>query len=279
MKIKNIIYRLLTPLFPQYMQKIRVIDTANSYDMYAMENEAYYSRLYLYFITNRLKIIFGEKKVKILDIGCGQGRLAIPLAKKEHDVTAIDMSFDVIDSAKNYAVENHADIDFRVKDAINFLDENDLPFDCIICTEVSYMVKDYEKLVDLIHKNLKSDGILFLAFREKYYYMLHTIMHKRLNKTKLVCSEEKGALGLGGVELNWHTHGEMTELLSKNNFKDIEFNGIGICSGIEGDPLAHIVQPKFLSLEEQEILFEIETSLADEYSKCGRYVLASAIKS
>jgi len=54
--------------------------------------------------------------------------------------------------------------------------------------------------------------------------------------------------------------------------------GIGVASGIEGDPLSSVAQPSKLSETESARLMEIETSLAEHYAECGRYILAIAAK-
>ncbi len=54
--------------------------------------------------------------------------------------------------------------------------------------------------------------------------------------------------------------------------------GIGICSGIAGDPLASLAQPSLLSLAKQEALMAVELALAADLADCGRYILAEAWK-
>lgn len=56
----------------------------------------------------------------------------------------------------------------------------------------------------------------------------------------------------------------------------LNLRGIGVCSGIEGDPLAVIARPSQLSASEQERLMEIECAVAEDYAACGRYILATA---
>jgi 2-polyprenyl-6-hydroxyphenyl methylase/3-demethylubiquinone-9 3-methyltransferase len=49
-------------------------------------------RVILPWITDRIKKNFGDKKVGVLDIGCGAGLLSNELALEGHTVTGIDMS-------------------------------------------------------------------------------------------------------------------------------------------------------------------------------------------
>lgn len=273
---KGAVYKLLTPLFPEIIHKLRVLDSAKYYNMYTKDNEAYYAKLYLHIITTRLQLLFGDKKLNIMDAGCGQGRLSIPLATLGHTVEGIDLSKEAIEHAKKYAYEkNISNISFHTKD-LEELEDVSEKYDCILCTEVVYMVKNYNRVLSELYNMLRKDGIMFIAFRDKYFYLLHAIKNRRFEDAKFILLNQSGMLG--GTYLNWHTHHEILEILSQFRLKDIEFHGIGICSGIEGDPLSSIAQPKNLTPYEQKILLEIETSLSKEYSSAGRYILISAIK-
>ncbi len=64
-----------------------------------------------------------DKKVRILDIGCGTGRHSIELAKRGYAVTGIDLSESQLARAKEKAGEAGLAVDFRR------LDARELPFD------------------------------------------------------------------------------------------------------------------------------------------------------
>ena len=57
---------------------------------------------------------------KILDMACGSGRHAIIFAKKEFDVTAVDLSQRLILEAKENAVQNDVKINFVLSDILDF---------------------------------------------------------------------------------------------------------------------------------------------------------------
>ena len=276
--MKGIFYRIGHYLVPKIVHKRKVLDTAEYHDMYLDDNEKYYAKLYLYFINNKLQENFADMKLKILDVGCGQGRLSIPLAEMGHVVEGIDISPTAIKSAKKYAFEkNVTNIIFHTKDIEEpFSEVESEKYDCILCTEVLLMVEKYEDVIRELFRMLKKGGILFIAFRDKYFYLTHTIKNKRFKQAEFVLSNQGGTLGRS--LLNWHSKKEILEILSQFDLKNIEFNGIGICSGIEGDPLSSIVEPKYLTPAEQDILFKIETSLSKDYPHVGRYVLTSSIK-
>jgi len=273
--LKRIVYKILAPLFPEKVHYWKVLDSSK-YNMYSEENELYYAREYLHIIKNKLQY-FNNEKLNILDVGCGQGRLSIPLAEMGHNVEGIDLSSNAIHLAKKYASDkNITNIYFDVRDiAEPFRDNKSEKYDCILCTEVIYMVKNYDEVLAELYRMLKKEGVIFVAFRDKYFYLLHAIKNRHFEDAKFILYNQNG---LGGGHLNWHTKQEILEMISSFKLKNIEFNGIGICSGIKGDPLSFIVEPQNLTSDEQNILFEIEMTLSTEYSNAGRYVLMSGIK-
>lgn len=103
-----------------------------------------------------LKFI-GNRKQKILDLGCGPGYYSIALVKKGNDVTGIDISEDKINIAKQVAKENKINVNFLVGDArkIPFKDNT---FDLVICSEIIEHVKEDKKVIKEILRILKKRG-------------------------------------------------------------------------------------------------------------------------
>ncbi|MET8911524.1 class I SAM-dependent methyltransferase [Micromonospora sp. NPDC004551] len=67
---------------------------------------------------------------KVLDIGCGTGDLAIALARRGHQVTAVDISGVAIDVARAKAAREGLAVHFEVQDATN-LSLPSAPFDSV----------------------------------------------------------------------------------------------------------------------------------------------------
>ncbi|GAA0473349.1 transferase [Actinoplanes capillaceus] len=66
----------------------------------------------------------------VLDLGCGTGELAISLARRGHQVTAVDISSVAIERARTKAVAAAVTVDFRVCDVIELaMDPFDIVFD------------------------------------------------------------------------------------------------------------------------------------------------------
>ncbi|AGZ41440.1 class I SAM-dependent methyltransferase [Actinoplanes friuliensis] len=67
---------------------------------------------------------------KVLDIGCGTGTLAIDLARRGYEVTAVDISGVAIDEARSRAAAAGVTVHFGVQDA-TALDLPSAPFDSV----------------------------------------------------------------------------------------------------------------------------------------------------
>lgn len=74
-----------------------------------------------------------DKKINILDIGCGTGRHAIELAKRGYKVTGIDLSESQLQRAREKAAEENLHIPFLQYDARNLPFENEFDLAIMLC--------------------------------------------------------------------------------------------------------------------------------------------------
>ena len=94
-----------------------------------------------------------------LDVGCGAGLLAEPLARLGAKVTGIDAAPEVIAVAREHAAARALDIDYRVS-AIEALEGQ---FDLVTCMEVIEHVADPAAFLASLARRLAPDGLLILS--------------------------------------------------------------------------------------------------------------------
>ena len=262
---------VLRYLSPECYRQYAIRRTASRYDMCRESSEDYYAGIYLTFIREDLRNRFGARALKILDVGCGQGRLSIPLAKDGHTLTGIDISGDAIEHARAYASKEQGRVNWIAGDLSSL--KATLPdalFDCIVCTEVLYMVEDPEEFIRGLMGRLGEGGILILSLRTRFYYMLTGIKRRDWDMVSLVASRFSGTLD--GLPFHWHTKASVKDMLSPLGLRAIRCRGIGIFSGIPEDPLASICIPSTLDPGERQSLMDIELLLAGDYAGNGRYL-------
>jgi ubiquinone biosynthesis O-methyltransferase len=270
--------RVLKVFAPQRARMRNIVRTAEQYDMVEKENERFFLSLYMHFITDRIRRSFGQKGLKILDAGCGQGRLSIALAKEGHDVTGIDLSSSAIDAAKQYALREGAKIRFlggNLESGLKGLAAES--YDCVISTEVLYMVKNYQDVIAELLKLVRPEGLIILSLRSRFFYTLVSMVQGRYEQAERLAIHDD--VYLNGETLNCHRVGEMEDLLRGMGVGGIETRGIGVLSGIPGDPQAQFAVPENLNEKEREILYRMEIKMSEEYCRFGRYILLSGVRS
>ena len=94
-----------------------------------------------------------------LDVGCGAGLLAEPLARLGARVTGIDATPEVIAIAREHAVAAGLDIDYRAGE-VQALEGS---FDLITCMEVIEHVADPALFVTALAKRLRPGGLLIMS--------------------------------------------------------------------------------------------------------------------
>ena len=161
-----------------------------------------------------------SKAVDILDIGTGSGCIAISLAKmiSGSNVYAIDISEDALETARENAARNNADVTFVKADILRFnewLDKSwNEKFDIIVSNppyicesekkEMRANVTDYEPhtalfvsdadplvfystILDFAKHCLKPDGEIWFEINEKFWFEINRLcIEKGFKNTKLI---------------------------------------------------------------------------------------------
>lgn len=107
-----------------------------------------------------------QKRTKILDLACGEGRLSIPLAQKGYEVVGLDYSEYQISRAREAlkATGRNHEVAFIQGDMRDIPYENE--FDAVINMFTSFGYfhdeSDHLKTLQQVHKALKPNGIFVL---------------------------------------------------------------------------------------------------------------------
>ncbi len=114
---------------------------------------------------------------KILELACGTGNITIPLSLKGYDVTASDISEDMLMVAADKAAEAQARILFLQQD-MRELELEEESFDTVLCLcdGMNYIVEDAEllKVFSFVHRLLRPEGAFI--FDISSYYKLKKVL-------------------------------------------------------------------------------------------------------
>jgi ubiquinone/menaquinone biosynthesis C-methylase UbiE len=267
---------------PYGQQQDAVVSTTR-HDMVAYPDEPYYQRQYWYWIEKALDELANTQHPICLDLGCGQGRLTIPLTRKfpTASVIGFDFSEQAIAAARDYAsalaVTN---VEYRVADiheTVRTWPGNSAAV--ILMTEVTFFYPRWQEDLAELERILVEGGIMAVAFRPQYYDMLNIVRYRMWEKTDLLINQRLGPLYGNAMDFTWQKSGEIRRLFaSRPQMEMLNLVGIGCCSGLEYDPHASITRPSELDDDEQQRLMQLELSVAAEIPDAGRYMLAIARK-
>ena len=153
---------------------------AEEFDSYYHNPNGFFARLSNVFLRKpvikkrlqlSLEIITSLPVHRVLDVGCGSGVLAFPLAKRGYDVVGIDFSQRMIDIARERSLENGLVIDFQVAD---FMDGEFLGFGSCAALGVLEYIKDPLPLLTKMVDTVGAGGLVVFDLPE--FWDFHTLL-------------------------------------------------------------------------------------------------------
>ena len=249
--------------------------------MVTTPDELYYAEQYWNVLLPHLSRI--PRDAHVLDLGCSQGRFTIRLGKffTQGRIAGCDLSAEAIAQARAYATHDSiGNVDLRVQSIADCLEEfGDKSVDVILLTEVTFFYPKWQQDLPRLIGALKPGGILVISFRPQYFDALCLVRHRMWQNVETVLQVRQGAIFGASTVFTWQTSSEVRSLLVKGHGLEVlELFGIGVCSGIPGDPHDHICQPSQLSDDERMQLMKLELELGKTVPDGGRYILAVARK-
>ena len=160
-------------------------------------------------IANSLKALL-PAGADVLDIGCGYGRLAIPLAREGFRVTGLDLSPDLIAEAKRRAATADLKISFQVGNMTS-LPYNDERFDAALC-----LWSAFNELLE-VHEQRAALAEMYRVLRPGGFELLEGPLYVPATEADLRSHRRRGPEGRvdwGYVEghLNPHFYHDETSL-------------------------------------------------------------------
>ena len=129
-----------------------------NYDIWANLYDAVYEDVVddIPYYINQIK----KPDYEVLELGCGTGRVSIPIAEITSNLTALDLSAQMVTILKEKSVQKGLLLDCVIGDMRSFV--LDSKFDLVIIPFRGFQslltVSDQEQCLAAIHKHLKHDG-------------------------------------------------------------------------------------------------------------------------
>lgn len=210
-----------------------------------------------------MELLQSPKGSRVVDLGCGNGRLTVKLKEKGYNVTGIDDSEDMLKAAR----ENYSDIDFVKGNALDF---NVEPCDAIFSNAVLHWIDKsrHQELLNNIASNIKKGGEFVCEFggfgcAERVHSVLNAIFAERGHKYVKnfyfpTVGEYAPVLEKAGLRVKFAT------LFDRPTYQQ---------GGLEGWIRMFNMAPfEGMSNEEiNEIIFEAEKRLANVLCKDGKW--------
>ena len=119
-----------------------------------------------------------DKKIRIIDVGCGTGRHSIELSKRGYSITGIDFSKSQLAKAKEKANQFNLNIDFQKHDARNLPFSGEFDAGIMIC-EGGFSLMETDEMNFEILKNvtkaLRDNGKLIFTTLNGLFPLYHSV--------------------------------------------------------------------------------------------------------
>lgn len=124
----------------------------------------------IFYVKNKILETLGKnvsggkplKGVRTLDVGCGGGLLAEPLARLGATVTGLDPARETIEAARRHAAGQSLDIEY-IAGTTEDLNRKGRRFDCVIALEVVEHVPDLGAFLKSCEGLMEQGGLLILS--------------------------------------------------------------------------------------------------------------------
>jgi len=266
---------------PSLKSQKDIVESASKYDMFTASSENYYADQYWQLIEDVLPL--NQQKVKIVDLGSGQGRMVqkfldnFPTA----EIRCCDISKKAIsDLQRNITLSPGQQVKAEISEYRSFVARQaSSSVDIVLFTEVSFYSPGWEKCLLDIYRILKPGGIFVSSHRSRYFNAMLLLSLGHIQAAEQILKHNSGRLfGTTDLHFSWNDSSATREILLAAGFSVTRVAGIGVLSGIKGDPHELLAEPGTLSEDELNALMGLEKQLGETVPDSGRYILFVAKK-
>lgn len=242
-----------------------------------------YARIYLDKMRAQLARAFPDRRsLRILDAGCGAGRLCVELARGGHVLTGIDYHEPSLEAARAAAVKAGVALELVAGELRASLEkQDDRSFDAVICTEVLYTCADHREILAEMVRLLSPGGLLLASFATRHYLITTLLRQKQWRKAVFVAENDEGVLRLAKLPTyyNWNSKSDVEALCREQGLEVVAVEPIGSFTGHGTDGMAALVDlGEVTDPAALESLYRLETADVEDTRGTGRYLLAVARK-
>lgn len=156
------------------------------------------------FIEKIIKRNYTQGKPElVLDLGCGTGRMTLELAQRGYDMTGIDYSVEMLDSARERAASVGLDgrILWLCQDmrAFELYGTVDVTVSCLDTVNHLTSPKELKECFDLVHNYLIPDGLFIFDVNGRYKF-------ENIYADRAYVMEEDGGVCIWQNDYNEKTH-------------------------------------------------------------------------
>ena len=174
-------------------------------------------------VSRCLDELFGNERVRILDLGCGNGYIASRLAQLGHSVTGIDAASDGIDIAQ----ANYPEVDFRrgsiYESALAGITADS--FDCVVSLEVVEHLFHPKVLFETSYQVIRPGGRLILSTPHHGYL-------KNLALSVVNGWDRHFGVDWDGGHIKFFSRKTIQLMAVNAGFKNIRMSGVGRFPGL-----------------------------------------------
>jgi len=259
----------------------KLVISASKYDMFTSPGEDYYSEQYWQLIQEFMPD--RDNKINLLDLGTGQGRMVQKFLAKfpRAEIKCCDISEVAINNLKvNVAISANQKIEAVVSGYASYIETIDSSsIDVILFTEVSFYSPGWEKILLEIRRVLRPGGLFISSHRSRYFNAMVLLSLGHTKAAAQILEKNTGRLfGTSNLQFSWNDSSSIRDTVAGAGFVVLKVAGLGVLSGIKGDPHEFLAEPGILPEDELQALMKLEKQASEVVPDAGRYMIFVARK-